>query len=88
MGLDTVEFILWAEKEFQIRISNEEAANLLTVGELCAYIHRRLLIQGGVKGPTEPEIFVRVKAQLSTQFGIAPELISHDSQFVRDLGLD
>ncbi len=88
MGLDTVEFILWVEREFQIQIPDDEAASILTVGELCADIHRRLLIKGGVKGPTELEIYERVKAQLSRQFGIAPELITHGSQFVRDLGLD
>lgn len=38
MGLDTVEFVVWAEKKFAIDIPDEDVTNLYTVGEFCRYL--------------------------------------------------
>jgi acyl carrier protein len=88
LGLDTVEFILWAEKEFQIEIPAEDAEVILTVGQFSNYVYRKLLTTHGFKSPTEQNIFGRIKNHLASEFRIAPDKINFDSRFVKDLGLD
>lgn len=88
MGLDTVEFILWAEQEFEIEIPDNEAQNILTVGQFTAYVHHKLFDIHGAASKSEAEIFDRIKNFLITEFKIAPETIKRNSHFIKDLGLD
>ncbi len=87
MGLDAVETILWAEKEFEIDIPDSDAANIVTVGQFSAYIHNKLLMKQGFKAPSEKMVFERVKTFLVTQFEMKPEWITRDAEFIRDLGM-
>ncbi len=82
MGLDTVEFILWAEKEFRIEIPDRDAENILTVGQFADYVHGRL--------HTLPKqiIFDRIRDHLAKEFRISRNQINYDSRFVKDLGLE
>jgi acyl carrier protein len=88
MGLDTVEFILWTEQEFEIEIPDREAENIFTVGQFSTYIHHKLLDIHGAKAAAEAEIFERIKNFLIAEFNIAPETISRSSNFIKDLRLD
>jgi acyl carrier protein len=88
MGLDTVEFVLWAEQEFEIEIPDNDAQFILTVGQFTTYVHRKLFNMHGAASKSEAEIFKRIKDFLIAEFEIAPEKISRDSNFVKDLGLD
>jgi len=88
MGLDTFEFVIWAEKEFHIRIADEDAENILTVGQFSTYVYRKLQAKQGFKAQAEHEIFERIKKHLVSEFKIAPDKINYDSRFVKDLGLD
>lgn len=88
MGLDTVEFILWAEKEFEIEIPDGDAENILTVGQFSTYVHHRLLDIQGSNTIAETEIFERIKRFLVSEFRIAPDKIDRNSYFVKDLRLD
>ena len=90
MGLDTVEFILWAENEFEIQISeaDADAESILTVGQFSTWVHHKLLDLHGSSASPEAEIFERIKNFLTAEFKIAPEKISRSSYFVQDLRLD
>lgn len=88
MGLDTIEILLWAEQEFGIEIPDSEAAEILTVGQFASCIHGKLLDTQGTRAIAEAEIFSRIKTFLLTAFKIAPDRISTDSQFIKDLRLD
>ncbi len=87
MGLDAVETILWAEKEFEIDISDSDAANIVTVGQFSIYIHNKLLMKQGFKALSEKIVFERVKTFLVTQFDIKPEWITREVEFAADLGM-
>ncbi len=82
MGLDTVEFILWAEKEFHIEIPDTDAENILTVGQFTDYVH------GRQHTLSKQIIFDRIRDHLANEFRISRDKINYDSRFVKDLGLD
>lgn len=42
MGLDTVEFVLWAEKEFGLEIPDQDLTDIYTVGEFANYIANKV----------------------------------------------
>lgn len=88
MGLDTIEFVLWAENEFQIEIPAHEAANILTVGQFSTYVYQKLICKHESTASPENEIFERIKNFLASEFSIESAIISHDSCFVNDLRLD
>lgn len=88
MGLDTIEFILWSEKEFEIEIPDIDAENIFTVGQFSSYIRNRLFDIHGSNAPSEIDIFERIKKFLVIEFKIAAEKINHNSNFVKDLSLD
>lgn len=88
MGLDTVEIVLWAEEEFGITISNQDVANLFTVGEFSSCIHRQLALKEGLKAPSEAQVFDSIKRFLVSRFHVKPERITRNAQFVKDLGME
>ncbi len=86
MGLDTIEFVMWVEEEFGIEIPDRDAAELVTVSELCRYVANR--IPPKKSGDIEGEIFDKVSRHLNTEFGVPLCQILPDARFVQDLGLD
>lgn len=88
MGLDTVEFILWAEREFEIEIPDRDTETILTVGQFTNYVHQKLFDVDSTKATSETEIFERIRNYFVAEFKIAPEKISRSSTFIKDLGLD
>lgn len=88
MGLDIVEFVMWAEKEFEIENPDKDAEKILMVGEFSKYVHRKLSDMHGSSATPEAEIFDRIKKFLVIEFRIAPDKINHGSYFVKDLRLD
>lgn len=87
MGLDTVETVLWAEKEFEIEISDVDAAKILSIGQFTAYIHAHVVLSQGFSTLTEEQIFQRMRAYLVSHFAMRPEWINREAEFVRDLGI-
>lgn len=87
MGLDTVEAIVWAEKEFEIEIPDIDAAEILSIGQFSAYIHARVVFIHGLNAPTEEQIFQRMSAYLISYFAMRPEWITREVEFVRDPGM-
>ena len=87
MGLDTVETVLWAESNFEIRIPDEVASEIRTVGEFCTHIHQQIALKDSFKAKPKSQIFDEVKNYLVTQFKAKPERITQHAEFVKDLGL-
>ena len=50
-SLDTVEFIMWLEQDFELEIPDEECKKLLTVNDSVAYIKARLQQTGASAHP-------------------------------------
>ena len=88
MGLDSVEFVLEAEKRFGLDIPDEDAAANETVGQFSRYIHNRLVCRDAAAAADQSAVFERVCDQLERQFRIDRRLLRRDSRFVKDLGLD
>ena len=88
MGLDTVEFVLWAEKKFGIDIPDEDVTHLYTVGEFCRYLAMALAARDGLEAPGHDAIYQAVVECLVGEFKVQRDRIFHDSRFVRDLGLE
>ena len=91
MGLDGVELILATEKEFGIRIADDDAVDLLTPRQLAAHVSQ-LLATGSGSAPaavwTSDEVLHRVMQLTAIQLGLDLSRIQPDSRFVEDLGLD
>jgi acyl carrier protein len=88
MGLDTVEFVLWAEDHFGIDIPDDHAAGIFTVGQFCRYVENRLTEKGNGQAPSYHAILTQVTERLVSEYNVASELITEDARFVKDLGLE
>ena len=88
MGLDTIELVLWSEQEFEIDIPDSEAVNIFTVGQFSRYIYQKLFELNGSAATTEVEIFELIKSFLVSEFGIPPDKINRNANFIKDLRLD
>lgn len=89
MGLDTVEFVLLAEKEFGLQLPDEEVSLVATVGEFTDLIHQKLLSKHGLKPcPNQDEIYNRIKNLLIKQFATPEAKISRNARFADDLQMD
>lgn len=87
MGLDTVEFLLYAEKAFDIKISDEEAGNIATVGEFSALCHQKLAMKPN-NNIDEEQVFLTLKQILRQHFSISNIEINRNHLIVKDLGLE
>ena len=87
MGLDSVEIILAVEEEFGLEIPDAEAARMITVGDLQAFLVvelRRL----GRPGVDADAIFERLRGIICRQLGVQPDVVMPAARFVKDLGVD
>lgn len=89
MGLDTVEFVLLAEKEFALNLPDNEVSLISTVGEFTDLIHQKLIVKQGLKhSPSQDKIYNIIKSLLIVQFSIPEAKISQSARFVDDLQMD
>ena len=87
MGLDSVEIILAAEEEFDLEIPDADAARIITVGDLQAFIIvelRRL----GRPGADDDSVFERLRGIICRQLGVTPEAVVPTARFIKDLNVD
>mgnify|MGYP000064816963 CR=1 FL=1 len=87
MGLDTVEFLVKIEEEYNISIPDEDAYLLGEVGDLALYIVNSCEQTNGDLIELEPVIDY-LKNMLHRDYGIPLEEIHLKSHVVKDLGLD
>ena len=89
MGLDSVEIILWAEKEFGIAITDVDAGEVSTVGDFSLLINQLLLAKHGLKNTTSEDIiYNKIKTMLIKQYLIKESQIGRNAKFVQDLRLE
>ena len=86
MGLDTVEFLLYAEKEFDIKITDAEAGEIYTVGQFSRLCHAKLQLKQN-NTIDEEQVFTTLKQILHTHFLNKDVNIKRDDLIVKDLGL-
>ena len=89
MGLDTVEFVIFSEKEFGLQLSDNEVSLVNTVGEFTDLIHQKLIVKHGLKPcQSQDEIYSIIKNLLINQFATPEAKITRDARFVDDLNMD
>jgi acyl carrier protein len=89
MGLDTVELVLLAEKEFGLQLPDNEVSLVSTVGELADLVHQKLMLKHGLKlCQSQDEIYNIIKNLLIEQFATPEAKISRDARFADDLQMD
>ena len=87
MGLDTVEIVMWAEEEFDIEISDEEASNIFTVGEFASFITMKAF-SSTATSISEDEVYNKLCDLLVNGYAVERDTIKSSSRFIQDLGLD
>ena len=87
MSLDTIELVMDLEKEFDIKISDEEAVETGTVGEIANLIAAKLSEKDGNSIGYQVPLPQVIKI-LVTNYGIPRHYINTTSHVVYDLGLD
>jgi acyl carrier protein len=92
VGLDTVELVMAAERQFQIDIPNEEAGRWRTVGDMHAGIMALLAERFAKEGralTVDPDItWALLRDLVVEELGVKPEQVRPEAEFVRDLGAD
>ena len=83
MGLDTVEFLHYAEKEFDITITDAEAGNVTTMSEFTKLCQQKLSFS-----IDEEQVFTRLTAILHQHFVDASLEIKREHAIVKDIGLN
>ncbi len=86
MGLDSVELMMAIEDEFELRIPNADAAGLVVLGDMHAYLVGALRARGQTVDPDD--VWRRMTAILVTQNGVDPARITPATNFVVDLGIN
>jgi acyl carrier protein len=87
MGLDTVEMVMSVEETFGIRIPNEVAATIVTVGQLHEHVVAELNRCNAVEADRE-RVFEQLRDIICEQLGVDPALVRPEARIVEDLGAD
>lgn len=87
MGLDAIEFLMHAEKEFDINITDAEAGEIYTVGQFSRLCHAKLQLKPN-NTIDEEQVFTGLKQILRKHFLNADAKITRDDLIVKDLRLD
>jgi len=87
MGLDTVEFVVKIEEEYELSIPDEDLEHLGVVGDLAVYVTNACEIQNGVILEFEL-VYENLKGILHKDYGIPLKYINLKSHVVKDLGMD
>ena len=86
MGLGSVELIMAIEDEFGVTIPAENAPQLAILGDMHAFIIRKLQQQG--RNPDESEVWERLQTMVVKQLGVRPEEVTSEANLFTDLGAD
>ena len=78
--------VIFVEEEFDLEMSDAEAAEIFTVQELCQYILNKKYPL--TKGEHKEQVFTQIKQILIKAFSIKEQNIKLESRFIEDLGLD
>lgn len=90
MGLNSVELVMAIEKEFNLAISDSDAASMETPGIVYEYLLKRLM-EARTIPLTQHEknlVWQKLKHIVVYQLGVKPEQVTKDVYFVKDLGMN
>lgn len=79
MGLDTVEFLMYADKEFDIKIYDEDTGNIYTVSEFSAVCRQKLATKPNNQTDNE-YVFLKCKEILHQHFANTKTEITYSSK--------
>ena len=82
-GLDTTPFLERVEREFNIRIPDEDATRINMLGQLCEYVVCKVNEERG--NGVDDWIWVVIRRMTSDEFGVAENELHKDIRFVEDL---
>lgn len=83
MGLEAYEFVMELEEEFGLKIDDQDAGKIETIGQLQNYVLERL---GESASPQD--VWARVSRILVDQHHVPAHEIRPEALFVADLGFD
>ncbi len=83
MGLEAYEFVMELEEEFGLKIEDQDAGKIETIGQLNTYLVGRL-------GDTVPakDVWDRISRILINEHHVPPNEIRPEALFIGDLGFD
>jgi acyl carrier protein len=85
MGLDLVELVYRVEEEFDIQMSDEDAALITTTGQLIDYLMARPELAGlRTRDTVAEEVWQIVEDEL----GVDRKNFNEDSRLIEDMGAD
>lgn len=89
MGLDFVELIMEIEHTFDVTISDAQAGQSVTVGQLYDVIRAQIVVRDptippGYTGPPW-ELYLTIIAE---ELGVPRDVLTPSTHFVKDLGAD
>ncbi|HZT81708.1 MAG TPA: acyl carrier protein, partial [Gemmataceae bacterium] len=76
MGLDIVELVMEIEEEFDIRIPDDEAAQITTLGRLHSFIHAERGTRGILDYCPSSRAFYRLRRVLTGEFAVGRQRIT------------
>lgn len=83
MGLEAYELLMEIEEEFGLKIEDQDAGKIETIGQLQSYLVERLGETASSK-----EVWERISRILVNHHRVPPEEIRPEAFFVADLGFD
>ena len=84
-GLDLVEVVIRVEEEFDIQMSDEDAASITTTGQLIDYLMKRPQLAGlRSRDSVAEEVWQIVEDEL----GVDRKNFNEDSRLIEDMGAD
>lgn len=88
MGLDTVELLMTVEKHFGISIPDQEAENIITVGDFHEAVWQHLQRDPAKAVMLRTEVEATINTIIVDFAGLDPEDVSPEKSITNDLGLD
>ena len=88
MGLDIVEMVIEVETSFGITISDQDASQLRTVGDLYQYVAASVVPADESAKSCEGALWERYLDVLEREIRVARSELRPEARFVQDLGMD
>jgi acyl carrier protein len=85
VGLDSVELVMAFEDAFELRIADQEAGKLQTVGDVADLFTARLAADG--RPLPRDRVLAMVMVITCDQLGTTLDRLTEDTSFVNDLGM-